>query len=280
MNDRSSTRRSFLKQAGAAAGAAAAALTGATARAVAPYAADREESALRARTAARNQGFRLGPVLYRNPLRSPSDLAGFRIEGRAVTSFPDGRLRLANALDPSFGQKSNFVAWFPVELPGDFAASWDFRALREPGLCIVFFAARARSGADIFAPGLRPRTGDYRQYHHGDIDTLHLAYFRRKQRAERAFHVCNLRKSYGFHLVAEGPDPLPSVIDAAPPYRIELIKCGPDVAFSIDGLPILSWHDDGQTYGPVLAGGRLGFRQMAPLVAEYENLEVRKVTRT
>lgn len=36
----------------------------------------------------------------------------------------------------------------------------------------------------------------------------------------------------------------------------------------------LSWRDGGQTLGPVLGGGRLGFRQMAPLVAEYENLVV------
>jgi hypothetical protein len=46
------------------------------------------------------------------------------------------------------------------------------------------------------------------------------------------------------------------------------------VTFGIDGLLLLDWTDEG-TLGPVLSTGRLGLRQMAPLVAEYSNLEVR-----
>jgi hypothetical protein len=143
---------------------------------------------------------------------------------------------------------------------------------------MVFFAARARTGGDIFDPGLAARNGDYAQYHHGDIDTFHLSYFRRSKPGERAFHVCNLHKSHGFHLAAEGPDPLPPVADAKPPYRIDLVKCGPDVAFFIDRLPILAWRDDGREFGPVLGAGRFGFRQMAPFQGEYENLVIREVT--
>ena len=37
------------------------------------------------------------------------------------------------------------------------------------------------------------------------------------------------------------------------------------------------WHDDSVIGGPPLAGGRIGLRQMAPLIAEYGNLEVRKL---
>ncbi len=72
-------------------------------------------------------------------------------------------------------------------------------------------------------------------------------------------------------------DPLPDVADARPPYRIEVMTFGPQVHFRINGLPIFTWIDDGATYGPVLAGGRIGFRQMAPLVAEYAHLEIREV---
>ena len=79
--------------------------------------------------------------------------------------------------------------------------------------------------------------------------------------------------------MAEGADPLPAVLDAAPPYHIELIKCGPEVAFLIEGLPILHWTDDGKTFGPVLGPGHFGFRQMAPLQAEYENFVVREVAK-
>jgi hypothetical protein len=157
--------------------------------------------------------------------------------------------------------------------------SWDFWPIREPGLCIVFFAATARrdlfaaSNGDLFSPALKARTGEYEHYHHGEIDALHLSYFRRRWPQERAFHTCNLRKSYGFHMVAQGADPIPPVADANPPYRIELTKRGPLVAFSINGLPVLRWTDDG-SLGPPLAGGKIGFRQMAPLIAEYANLTV------
>lgn len=102
-----------------------------------------------------------------------------------------------------------------------------------------------------------------------------MSYFRRRYPEERAFHTCNLRKSRGFHLVAQGADPLPPVADARPPYRIALTKAGPRVAFAINGLPILAWTDDGETFGRARAGGKIGFRQMAPLVAEYTNLQVR-----
>lgn len=224
--------------------------------------------------------FTLGESIYANPLAHPSDVRGFRLEGEAQISFPEGRMRMENALDPELGQKSNFVYWCPEEFPSDIAVTWEFWPLREPGLCILFFAARGRGGESIFAPGLAERAGEYNQYHHGDIDAFHISYFRRRWPQERAFHTCNLRKSYGFHMVAQGADPLPSVEDAAPPYRIRLVKCGPDVAFWINDLPILHYVDDGETYGPPLGGGRIGFRQMAPLVAEYANLSVHSVERT
>ncbi|GAB3751036.1 hypothetical protein GCM10028864_26670 [Microlunatus parietis] len=46
------------------------------------------------------------------------------------------------------------------------------------------------------------------------------------------------------------------------------------IEFSIDGLVSLRWTDDGTVGGPPLTGGKIGFRQMAPLIAEYANLEV------
>jgi hypothetical protein len=171
------------------------------------------------------------------------------------------------------------VFWCPNEFPADVAISWEFWPIREPGLCILFFAAVGREGEDLFAPSLARRTGEYGMYHHGDINALHISYFRRRYPQERAFQTCNLRKSYGFHLVALGADPIPSVGDAQPPYHIQLIKCGPDVAFYINDLPILRWIDDGQSYGPILGEGKIGFRQMAPLIAEYANLRVQAVER-
>jgi hypothetical protein len=225
------------------------------------------------------EGYRLTDLVYHNPLASAADVSGFCLEGQAAISFPQGRMRMENLRDPAEGQKANFVYWCPEDLAADISVSWDFWPIREPGLCILFFAANGIHGESIFDPGLTPRTGEYNMYHHGEINAFHISYFRRKHPRERAFQTCNLRKSYGFHMVARGADPIASVSDATPPYHIQLVKCGREVAFAINDLPILKFVDDGETYGPLLGGGKIGFRQMAPLIAEYANLEVHLIVK-
>lgn len=218
-------------------------------------------------------------TFYENALASEADLAGFRLEGQAAMSFPLGRLRLENVLDPSLGQQSNFVLWCPVTFPADITISWDFWPLREPGLAMLFFAALGRGGEDLFGPALAARDGVYDQYHHGDIDAYHVSYFRRRGflPEEQGMHLTNLRKSHGFHLVAQGADPIPSVVHAQPPYRIELTKHRGEIEFAIGGITTFRWTDDGDIGGPPLGGGRIGFRQMAPLIVEYANLRVDRI---
>jgi hypothetical protein len=183
--------------------------------------------------------------------------------------------------DPAANQRANLVFWCPEVFPDNIRISWEFTPLREPGLAILFFAASGKEGRDLFDPSLAPRNGPYNQYHHGDIHALHVSYFRRRYVTECSFHLCNLRKSYGFHMVAQGADPIPPVAHAKGPYRLTVIKRGPDTVFRIGSLnprdpdlEVLRWRDDGKTFGPLLRGGRIGFRQMAPLVAEYANLTV------
>lgn len=196
------------------------------------------------------------------------------MEGDADISFPNNRMRMANLRDSAEDQNSNFVYWCPEIFPSDIAISWEFWPVQEPGLCMLFFAAEGRESQDLFAPQLEIRTGKYRQYHTGDINAFHIAYFRRRYPEERAFHICNLRKSYGAHLVSQGADPIPDSHDAENPYRMSLIKDNGKIAFYINELPVLKWEDDGKTYGPLLKQGRIGFRQMSPLIAEYSNLRV------
>ncbi|WP_336208907.1 DUF1961 family protein [Nonomuraea sp. LPB2021202275-12-8] len=212
--------------------------------------------------------------IYRNPLASPEDLAGFRLEGRGALSYPMGRLRLESTRPPSDGQAANLVLWCPEDFPADVRIEWDFWPVREPGLCVMFFHARGRGGEDLFDPGLAVRDGPYEQYHHGDIDAYHVSYFRRRWPAERSLHTCNLRKSHGFHLVAQGADPLPGVLDADGPYAVAIDVRGGEITFSINELTSLRWVDDGGVGGPSLSGGKIGFRQMAPLIGEYANLRV------
>ncbi|GAB3931012.1 YesU family protein [Kribbella albertanoniae] len=206
-------------------------------------------------------------ILYDNPLATADDLAGFRLEGDGAVSFPLGRLRLESTRSADEGQDANVVLWCPETFPADIVVEWDFWPIHEPGLCILFFHAAGRNGEDLF--DLAPRTGPYEQYHHGDLDTYHVSYFRRRWPGERAFHTCNLRKSHGFHLVAQGADPLPSVADAQGPYRLRLSVRSGLITFAINDLVSFEWYDE-----QPLTGGKLGLRQMAPLIGEYANLRV------
>ena len=211
-------------------------------------------------------------LLYSNPLAGPADVAGWVAEGPLKLARHEGALELSGQLDDEqFGDHAHWTFWCPVEFPDCIRISWEFLPLAEPGLAMVFFSAAGHGGRDLFSPELAPRTGYYPQYHSGDIDALHVSYFRHKHAEERAFRTCNLRKSAGFELVAQAADPLPPTEDALDFYRMELVKDGPRVEFSINGLPVLDWTDPGEH---VLGRGYFGFRQMAPLRAAYRNLVV------
>lgn len=220
-------------------------------------------------------------LLYENPLAEPSDVEEFVLEGEAVSTFSRGRLRLESIHGPDEADVPHFVFWCPEEFPDDIEISWEFWPVAEPGLCMLFFAAKGRNGEDVLDPGLDERTGDYPEYHSGDIDALHASYYRRNFHgepwAEREFQTINLRKSHGFHLVSEGGDPMPNVRDAEPPYPIRVVKSGPDVAFYVGDLEVFHWTDDGDSTGPVLGSGKIGFRQMSPFIGEYADLTIRRV---
>lgn len=217
-------------------------------------------------------------LIYENPLSCEEDIKGFVLEGSAKLSFPEGKLRMENALTAEQGQKANYVLWCPEEFPADVRIEWKFQPLKEPGLAILFFAARGRNGKDIFDDSLDKRTGEYPQYHHGDIDAFHVSYFRRKEPDERALHTCNLRKSYGFYLVSQGGDPIPDAEDCGQMYRMALEKKGSLVRFLVEEVEVFRYEDDGETYGPLLGGGKIGFRQLAPMIAEYADLKVYALT--
>ncbi len=217
-------------------------------------------------------------TVYQNPLSNSKDVKDFILEGKALVSFPNNRMRMQNLLDPIEKQKSNFVFWCPQNFPDNISISWNFYPIEEPGLCILFFSAKGINGKDIFDTSLMKREGDYKQYHHGDINAYHISYFRRNEN-ERNMQLCNLRKSYGFYMTAQGADPIPPVKYAAPPYKMRVVKFEDQIEFYINDLLVLEWKDDGKTYGPVLNEGKLGFRQMAPLVAEYSNLKVTQISK-
>lgn len=216
-------------------------------------------------------------LIYENKLSCEKDVKDFILEGGAEIYFENGKMRMKNALSADLGQKANFVYWCPLDFPENVMIEWDFKPIEEPGLAIMFFCARGCNGEDLFDKSLAPRDGQYALYHSGDINAYHISYFRRKWEEERAFHTCNLRKSKGFHLVAQGADPIPDCEDAAYAYHICIMKKDGKIDFSINDLTVFSWFDDGKEYGSVLGGGKLGFRQMAPMIGEYSDLKVYEI---
>ena len=97
-------------------------------------------------------------LLYENPLSCNEDVKDFVLEGKANITFPEGRMRIENAVSDKEGQKANYVFWCPEEFPSDVLIQWNFWPLREPGLCMLFFAAKGKNGEDLFDPSLANRT--------------------------------------------------------------------------------------------------------------------------
>lgn len=215
-------------------------------------------------------------TIYRNALSSAQDVADFILEGDADLDFNNQALRITNTRPPSDGQAANIVFWCDQIFQGDIEVSWEFRPVREPGLCVFFLAAEGAKGEDLFSDSLAPRAGLYNQYIRGDIKNIGLSYFRRRHAHERAFSVCNLRHNPGFHLVGQAADPLPSLTDWPETifYRFLVRKIGRRYQFQINDLSVLDVNfPESEDY----TKGRLGFRQMAPLIGEYKNLVVKSI---
>lgn len=213
-------------------------------------------------------------LLYRNTFNSSESIAGWVAEGPVNATVSNNTLQLSGGGDID----DYFVYWLPEEFPDGIRIKWEFAPLEEPGLAMIFIGAQSIAGGSIFDKGLAPRNGSYAQYHSGDIRTLHASYFRRRWPEERAFHLANLRKSPGFHLVAQGADPIPSVEDSKGAfYKVDIVKNKRDYQFLVNDLLLFKWEDVKTNTGPVIRGGRIGLRQMAPLVAQYRNLEVWKL---
>jgi hypothetical protein len=53
-----------------------------------------------------------------------------------------------------------------------------------------------------------------------------------------------------------------------------LVKKDNQISMTVDGREIINWVDDGQEYGPVLGGGKIGLRQMKWTHFRYRNFKV------
>jgi hypothetical protein len=211
--------------------------------------------------------------VYETTFESPETLSQWKLEGGSKMRVSDGCLVLESdptQQGPDGKCIDHLVCWLAKELPADGLIEFTVRpANRKEGLNIVFFSARGLKGESIFNPSLAARDGTYRQYHSGELNCYHISYWA----AGRG--TANLRKSKGFHLVAEGQD----LVYEAPREAFQTVRVyrrGGQIRLTVDDFLSLAWNDDGKGHGPVIAQpGWFGLRQMGhTLSCEYGHVKV------
>jgi hypothetical protein len=216
---------------------------------------------------ANEHALKKGDLLYSNSLSDSHSVASWVMEGPGKSEFQDGWMHLYSP------QKEwDHVLWCPENFPSEFIAEWDVQNM-EPaeGLLIVFFAATGLTGEDIFDPALPKRDGTFRFYTRDKLKSYHVSYYTNNPKnPERKF--AHLRKNNAFALVQTGSEGIPKMSTAV--HRVKLIKNEGRILFLVDDRKVLDWNDDGKTYGPVLGGGKVGFRQMRWSHFRYRNFKV------
>lgn len=213
-----------------------------------------------------------GDLVFENPLGSPEDIEGWRMEGPGEVEFHDGWMRMWSTTPDAPGNEGHLVHWCPEDHPADFLLEFDVRILSDNGLNIIFFCAKGRGGEDALDPNLSERTGIFGHYTMGDLNCYHTSYYAGPGRT-----TTNMRKNHGFYLVDNGPIGIQSGDHDI--HHVGLLKKGGTIRVTVDGRCVMDWHDDGRQYGPVLGAGKLALRQMKLTTAEYQNLRVSRLSK-
>jgi hypothetical protein len=210
--------------------------------------------------------------VYKTSFESEAVLEDWQLEGGWMIHVWNGSLILDSRPSDSeeHGSRDHLVCWLKKEVPANFLLEFKIRPVnKRRGLNIVFFNARGRDGETVFDPSLEKRTGIFKQYMRGDLDNYHVSYFS----PDRGF--TNMRKNYGFHLVASGKD---YFLDADPNtfQTVQIYKRDHMIRVLVDGKVAVAYDDDGITYGPVIThSGWIALRQMGfTQRCEYRELAV------
>jgi len=208
-----------------------------------------------------------GALIYENSLASREALEDWKLEGSAKIEFKDNWMHMYSP-----HEEGHHVYWCPVTFPDNFIAEWELQNMEtDAGLVIVFFSALGKDGQDIFDASIKPRDGVFNKYTKSDINNYHISYYA-NGKDKQGREVAHLRKNAGFYKVQVGEPGIP--IESTEIHKVRLVKSNNHITMAIDGREIINWDDDGNTYGPVLGGGKIGFRQMKWTHFRYRNFKV------
>ncbi|MDZ4846334.1 MAG: DUF1961 family protein [Chitinophagales bacterium] len=213
------------------------------------------------------QEYQKGDLLYSNTFSKEEQSSGWVMEGAGKTEFKDGWMQMYSP-----DEAGHHVFWCPQDFPENFIAEWEAQNLEtEAGLCIVFFAAKGLKGESLFDATLPKRNGSFTQYTKGAINNYHISYYANpKNEPER--EIANLRKNRGFHKVQSDNPGI--AVNSTAVHKLQLIKYGGRIILYIDERKVIDWTDDGESFGNILAGGKIGFRQMKWTRFAYRNFQV------
>lgn len=209
-----------------------------------------------------------GELLYENTLATESEVKDWVMEGPGVSEFKDNWMHMY-APDEEF----HHVLWCPEDFPGSFVAEWELQNQKtDAGLCIVFFAAKGNNGESIFDPSFPKREGVFKRYTKSKyFNNYHISYYA-NGKDTRAREVAHLRKNRGFDKVQVGEPGIP--LESKKAHKIRLVKKDAHILCFVDDRKIIDWTDDGEKYGLVWQGGKIGFRQMKWTHFKYRNFRV------
>lgn len=208
-----------------------------------------------------------GELVYENHLDCQDAVKEWQMEGPGKIEFKDGWLHMYSP-----DEKWHHVFWCPQDFPKSFIAEWEAQNIEpDKGLCIIFFAAKGVNGEDIFDSTLPQRDGTFKQYTKSAINCYHISYYANNPKLPDRGDS-HLRKNKDFHLVLTGHEGIPTISKKI--HKIRLIKNDNHIVMHVDDRKIIDWIDNGKEYGPVLSGGKIGFRQMQWTHFRYRNFKV------
>jgi hypothetical protein len=164
------------------------------------------------------------------------------------------------------------LVWCRKPLPKNFEFEYDLTPLSKSGFFMLFFCAKGNKGEDVLS---EERLADrkfptlFKKYVAGTTDCYHISY-RRDEEAN-----CNLRKNSGMVLLKQ--EQLTHVLPAGKKVHVKLTKKEGSITLLVDGKSFMDFTDDGKAHGPVLEGGRIGFRQVYESSGVYENIVIREL---